>query len=64
MSETIINGVSGVENRNKNEHYNPFSFRNMVILPLLGILGLILALLGPNFGVTNNTAQQKYMIKN
>jgi len=33
MFETIINGGSGMENvggedRNKNEHYNPFSFRD------------------------------------
>ena len=43
--------MGGIETMNN--HYNPFSFINMVISPFLGVLGPILALLGPNFGVTN-----------
>ena len=57
MFETIINGFSGVKNggdRNKNEYSSPFSFRNMVILPILGGFGAHSAPLGPNSGVTNN----------
>ena len=38
----------------KNEHSSSFSFGNMVILTILGGLGPILALPGPDFGVTDN----------
>ena len=46
MFETIINGLSGVENGEigKNEHSSPFSLGNIVILPILGWFGA-------NFGV-------------
>ena len=56
MLEAIINRLSGTENggMGKNEHSSSFSFGNMVILPILGGLGPILALPGPNFGVTDN----------
>ena len=57
MFETIINGLIGVENggdRNKNEHSSTFSFRNMVILPILGGFGANFGPLWTNFGVTDN----------
>ena len=64
MFETIINELNAVENVELGTQISILAllFHNIVILPLLGCFGPILAPLGPNYGVNVDFRQKPPII--